>query len=477
MTLSFQSALAIVAQRLEEFHGNASTQSSPTINQLPMAELIAQMNLEKILESGDLTEQSLSNFLGAYLSGLTPVYHPGNIAHQQAVPHPMSAVVGLLDSYVNSDGSTYELGPSSVTLEYFLINWLIRKIGWTAPPIPPAMSTSENCAGGVLLQGGSISNLTAMIAARTQCAPEVWKIGNPDNLVILAPGETHYSIARAAGIMGLGHQAVIPLEIDSVGRIIVERIPDTVGRLRAAGKIPMALVANAANTAAGMYDCFRAIGKFCNQQNIWFHIDGAHGGPALFTTKYAHLMDGTELSDSITMNMHKLMRIPSTCTALIMRNAHTLDQAFEQNASYLFFDKEQPGVDFLSRTIECTKPALGLKLFLMLAAEGEAGVCRYIEALFKLTMVSYEYLQSQPDFDCPYSPQANILCFKLSSFPDQLKLREELLKRGNFYISTANLNGVRYLRLTITSPETRIEHIQQFVTELRIIRGLLSNCP
>ena len=470
MTLSFESALEIAAQRLQAFHANASAQSSPAINQPPMTDLIEDMNLEKMLEDGNLTEHSLSNFLKSYLSGLTPVYHPGNIAHQQAVPHPMSAVAGLLDSYVNSDGSTYELGPSSVSLEYFLINWLIEKIGWTTAPIPPVMSTKESFAGGVLLQGGSISNLTAMIAARTHCAPDVWRIGNPDNLVILAPEETHYSIARAAGIMGLGHQSVIPLEIDAKGTIKVDRIPNTVKNLRASGKTPMALIANAANTAAGMYDSFLPIGEYCNEQNIWFHIDGAHGGPALLTTRYAHLMDGVELCDSITMNMHKLMRIPSTCTALIMRDSNTLDQAFEQKASYLFFDKEQPGIDFLNRTIECTKPALGLKFFLMLAAEGEIGVSRYIEDLFKLTLSSYEYLQAQPDFQCPHPPQSNILCFKMRNFPDQLKLRSALLKRGHFYISTATLDGVRYLRFTLTNPETRIDHIQQLVAELREIR-------
>ncbi len=473
MTLSFQSALAIATERLQEFHANASSQSSPAINQSPMDKLIGDMKLEKILEDGNLTEQSLSDFLRSYLSGVTPVYHPGNIAHQCAVPHPMSAVAGLLDSYVNSDGSTYELGPSSVSLEYFLINWLIGKIGWTAAPVPPETKTGEIFAGGVLLQGGSLSNLTAMIAARTQCVPDVWRTGNPDNLVILVPEETHYSIARAAGIMGMGHQSIVPLEIDEYGLIVVDKIPDTIKKLRGSGKMPMALVANAANTVAGMYDSFRAIGELCNEQDIWFHIDAAHGGPALLTTHYAHLMDGAELSDSITMNMHKLMRIPSTCTALMMRNSNTLDQAFEQKASYLFFDKEQPGIDFLNRTIECTKPALGLKFFLMLAAEGKVGVSKYIEDLFELTITSYDYLQAQADFECPHPPQSNILCFKVCDFPDQLSLREALLKRGHFYISTATLDGVRYLRLTITSPETQIEHIHQLVAELRDIRDIL----
>jgi L-2,4-diaminobutyrate decarboxylase len=217
-----------------------------------------------------------------------------------------------------------------------------------------------------------------------------------------------------------------------------------------------------------LYDPLQEIGAFCRERNLWFHVDGAHGGPALLTNKYRSFMRGVELADSLTMNMHKLMRVTAFCTALLVRDARTLDEAFTQEASYLFHAKEQPGYDFLHRTIECTKPVLGLKFLMVLAAMGEAGLAEYIERQFELTAEVYDYLQSLPDFECPVEPQSNILCFRVKGVRDgHLALRDRLLARGDYYISTASLNGQRYLRLTLTNPATSLDEIKGLVQEIR----------
>ncbi|MCP3673479.1 MAG: PLP-dependent decarboxylase [Gammaproteobacteria bacterium] len=469
--MSFESDTAIIVDCLSQFYKHSNSGNGRCIEQHPMQKLIDELELSKLVAEGGLSGDKLKHFLENYLSGITKIYHPGNVAHQQAVPHYMSALAGLIDNFVSSDGSTYEIGPASVSVEYFLINWLIGKVGWVPAPVPPEEQTDNHHAGGVLLQGGSLSNLTAIIAARTHIAPDVWQHGSPGDLVILAPKHTHYSIARAAGIIGIGHQSVRSLEVDNQGLIIVDRLPEVISEVKSQGKRILAVVANAANTAAGLFDPLQEIGLFCQEHDLWFHIDGAHGGPALLTQKYKHLTKGFNLASSITINMHKLMRVSSTCSALLMRDARTLDQAFVQQASYLFFDKEQPGYDFLHRTIECTKPVLGLKFFMVLAALGESGISDYIERLFDLTMEIYNYLESLPDFECPLEPQSNILCFLIHGVPEgQLLLREELLNRGMFYISTASINDVRYLRLTISNPETNLGHIKELVNELREIR-------
>jgi L-2,4-diaminobutyrate decarboxylase len=183
-------------------------------------------------------------------------------------------------------------------------------------------------------------------------------------------------------------------------------------------------------------------------------------------------MRGVEQADSLAMNMHKLGRVTAFCTALLVRDARLLDQAFTQEASYLFYEKEQPGYDFLHRTIECTKPVLGLKLFMVLAAMGEAGLAEYIERQFDLTAEVYEYLQGLPDFCCPVKPQSNILCFGAKGAADApLALRDRLLKRGNYYVSAAVLNGQRYLRLTLTNPATTLDEIKGLVREIRELVG------
>ncbi len=469
--MPFEADARVVLKALQGYHDRSIAGEHRAIHQRPMGDLIAELELTELLDGGDFSGDRLERFLEIYLSGLTRIYHPGNIAHQQAVPHYMAALAGLINDFVSSDGSTYEIGPTSVSIEYFLINWLLEKVGWTPAPIPPNAAGEAPHGGGVLVQGGSIGNLSAMIAARTRLVPSIWQNGNPGDLVLLAPAETHYSIARAAGIMGLGHRAVYPLEVDRRGLVIPDRLPAMAERIAREGKRVIALVANAGNTAVGMYDPFEAIGEFCAEQGWWFHIDGAHGGAALLSSRYRHLVRGMELADSVIMNAHKLMRVTATCTALLLRDARDLDHAFVQEASYLFFDKEQPGFDFTHRTIECTKPVLGLKLFMVLAALGEAGLAAYIDHQFDVTREAYTYLQGLPDFECPMPPQSNILCFLVKGARDgQLALRDQLHARGKAYISTTAMNGERFLRLTITNPATTLETIKDLVEELREIR-------
>ena len=270
--------------------------------------------------------------------------------------------------------------------------------------------------------------------------------------------------------MGLGQRAVYPLETDERGLIRPERLPAAYERVLADNKRPFALVACAGTTVAGLYDPLAEIGAFCRQRDLWLHVDGAHGGPALLTGRYRHLVRGVELADSFCMNMHKLMQIPALCTALLVRDAATLDRALSQDASYLFFDKAQPGVDFVHRTIECTKPVMGLKFLLVLAAQGESGVAAAIERQFELTRAAYDYLSGLPDFECPLAPQSNILCFRVKGLNvEHLALRDRLLARGNYYVSSAAWNGERYLRLTLTNPATTLAVIEGMVSEIRAL--------
>jgi L-2,4-diaminobutyrate decarboxylase len=466
--VSFEADARILLQALNDFYERSIAGQDPVIRQPPMGALVSDMELASLVQSGELSGEKLGRFIEVYRSALTRVYHPANIAHQQAVPHYAAALAGLVDGFVSSDGSIYELGPASVSLEYFLLNWLLEKVGWKPAPWDAQQVAEGMHGGGILTNGGSLSNLTALIAARTRIAPEVWQDGNPPDLVLLAPAGAHYSIARAAGIMGLGHQAIYPLEVDERGLILPDRLPSAYARVEAEGKRVVALIANAGTTTVGLYDPLQEIGAFCRERNLWLHVDGAHGGPAILTTRYRHLMRGVELADSFTMNMHKLMRVTAFCTALLVRDARTLDKAFTQDASYLFFAKEQPGYDFHHRTIECTKPVLGLKFFMVLAAMGEAGMAEYIEGLFDLTAEAYDYLQGLPDFECPVAPQSNILCFRVRGVGDRhLALRDRLLARGAYYVSSTLLNGRRTLRLTLTNPATSLDEIEGLVAEIR----------
>jgi L-2,4-diaminobutyrate decarboxylase len=466
--MSFLSDLHRLGQILENHRNSAQNRSVPVVQQKPIAEIIHELGLEQFLREGGLRGEAVVQFLDPYLENTTQLDHPGYMAHQVAVVHPNGALGALIDAYTNNPMAIYEMGPAAAAIEFFMINWMLRHVGFQPAPLVPTTQDQPSWGGGVLVNGGSLANLTALIAARTRLAPHVWETGNPSDLALMAPAECHYSIMRAAGIMGLGRKAVYLIDVDQNGSAIPDRLPKLYERLRSDGKRAMALIANACNTPVGIYDPLREIGEFCRANKIWFHVDGAHGASALLSAKYRHLLDGIDLADSVIWDAHKLMRTPPLCAAVLVRDHNDLDRAFEQEASYLFHDKNQPGVDFIQRTVECTKSGLGLKLFFVVAALGESGLAAYIERQCDLAAEAYAYLLTQPDIECPVSPQSNILCFRVpGSDQDQLVHRDRLIASGKFHLSTTLFKGRRYLRMVFMNPQTSLDDVKALIAMLR----------
>jgi L-2,4-diaminobutyrate decarboxylase len=474
MTMTpFLTDAEIVIHALEAYYQESRAAHQPAIHQERLENIIADLELATYIKEGGLSGDKFAAFIKKYLATTTRLHHPGFMAHQVAIPHYAGALGALLDGFTNNAMAIYEMGPGAASIEYFLINWLLAKVGWTPAPLPPYRHTDaapEKFGGGVFTDGGSLANLTALIAARNMVAPEVWENGVPSDLALLAPAGAHYSIARAAGILGIGQRAIYPVAVDDTGAVRPERLPDAYKRLQQDGKRAVAVVANACSTAVGIYDPLAEIGAFCQEHQLWLHVDGAHGASALLSEKHKHRLNGLTSATSLTWDAHKLLRTPTLCAALLVRDHKHLDAAFKQEASYLFHEKEQPGFDFIYRTVECTKAGLGLKFFLVLAALGERGIAEYLDRQIDLTLAAYDYIQGQPDFECAVRPQSNILCFRFrGSDAKQLRIRDQLTSQGDFYITTAAFNGQRYLRVTLMNPHTRIDDLKNLIHTIRVL--------
>jgi L-2,4-diaminobutyrate decarboxylase len=474
--MSFLSDTQTVIKALKEYYDESVSEKKPVIIQPSLKDIIDDLDLASYVKEGGLTQDRLSEFMEKYLSSTTRLHHPTYMAHQVAAPHYAGAIGSLIDGFTNNAMAIYEMGPAAAAIEYFIINWLLEKVGWPPSPITaPNDNKNTDFAGGVLVHGGSLANLTALIAARNRTAPDVWKKGTPRDLALLAPQGAHYSIARASGILGIGQDAIYNLDVDERGAIIPDRLPDAYEKLRNDGKRALALIANACSTAVGIYDPLQEIGDFCRAHDIWFHVDGAHGASALLSEKYRHLLKGVEKADSIIWDAHKLMRTPTLCAALLVRDHRTIDHAFQQEASYLFHEKEQPGFDFMHRTVECTKAGLGLKLFMVLAALGEQGLAEHIERQMELAVEAFEYIHPLTEFECPIRPQSNILCFRIEGSDHlQLLIRNRLIADGEFYISTTSFNGIRFLRLALMNPNTKLGHIKKLIQRVKEIRDSIA---
>jgi len=261
-----------------------------------------------------LTQEILPNSLA--------IHHPHNMGHQVACPLPMAALCDLVAGLTNQAMAVYEAGPSATMLERQVIRWLCALIDQDA----------WSNAGGVLTSGGAQANLTALLVARqvstskADTSSNIWKDGvsTQPKLRILASEHAHYSVSRAAGIMGLGTESVIKILTDQSGRLDLATLKTAHQTCLQNNEIIIAVVANAGCTPTGSIDPLQAIGDYCQSHDLWFHVDGAHGASALLSDKHRKKLSGIELADSVVWDGHKLMYMPAAVSAVLFKKNNTV---------------------------------------------------------------------------------------------------------------------------------------------------------
>jgi L-2,4-diaminobutyrate decarboxylase len=344
-------------------------------------------------------------------------------------------------------------------MERRLIDWLGSVLGFGA--------TVE----GMFTSGGSVGNLTALAAARHAAAGrDVWKDGLTTGppLAVLTSTQTHYSIDRAARILGLGAGGVVPVATDARYRLDPGALREAHRRAEQAGRQVIAVVGSACSTATGAFDPLAEIADYAAEHALWFHVDGAHGAAAGLTKKYRHLVDGIGRADSATVDAHKMLQVPALSTAVIFRRPGIAAQTFQQHQSYIGF--RQSGAEYAwwdsgLRTLECTKRMTALALYTSVCGEGTARLGEHVERTFDLARGFAQLVGEASDFECAVEPQANIVCFRHTPAGTadldalQLAIREEILRRGEFYIVKAALPTGIYLRITIMNARTTADDL------------------
>ena len=468
-----QDYVAIVNKILPQIEGylqESMDGKGGVVHQELASRLSRDLNLNSWIREGGLSVDNVSSFVKTYLDNSQRMHHPHYIGHQVSSHHLASAVADFISGVVNNPMAIYEMGPSSAVIEQTIINWMLEKAGWFLGDSIEDFAEIEGNGSGVLTHGGSMANLTAMLAARARIAPEAWDEGNPGDLVVMGSEVAHYSIARAISIIGMGNKNLVTVPTTAMEVLRPEYLEERYKQTVDSGKRVMAVVANACATSTGLYDPMDEIGQFCNENGLWFHVDGAHGASALVSDKESHFLSGLDRADSMIWDTHKMLRTTTLCAAVLFKDAKSLTNTFQQKGSYLFHDKEKPGFDLMPYTVECTKSGIGTKLFWVLAAEGEKGLEDYIDHQYAITRKFYEIINAHQDFECPYYPESNIICFRYTSGDDnneyQLGLRNEMVKRANYYITSTEVSEVRYLRLTVINKRTTEDHIRGLLSEI-----------
>jgi L-2,4-diaminobutyrate decarboxylase len=471
-TGDFRRRGAMVLELLAEFVDRGRGRDRPVVRVRGIEDLARIMDLDGLPAGTGLDDEGFRRLLEGFLDNATNVHHPAFAAHQIAVPHYASALADLISGVLANGMSVYEMGPAAGTMEVTVIDWMLDKIGWqpTGRNRDRRPANESTAGGGVLTHGGSLANLTAMLAARAAMVPDAWVNGTPKGLVVVAPECAHYSLSRAVATMGLGSAALIAAPSDELGRIEPGGLPDCFDRITGEGRTVMAVVANACATATGLYDPVREVGEICRERNLWFHVDGAHGASALLHPEERVRLDGIDLADSVVWDAHKLLQTSALCAAVLVRDGRHLTGAFRQDAVYVTEGEREIGHDFIPHQFECTKVPLGLKLMLVLALAGERGLAESIGVLWENTRRFHGQISAREGFEVLCAPESNILNFRVDGDDGfQTRIRKAIMHEGDFLLSQADVGGRRWLRMAVMNPltdEATVERLLDRIGEL-----------
>jgi L-2,4-diaminobutyrate decarboxylase len=400
------------------------------------------------------------------------LHDPRYIGHQVPAPVPIAGLFDAVGSLTNQSMAIYEMGPWATAVELAMVGELGEAIGW-----------APGTFAGSVTHGGSLANLTGLLTARNVVLGEAWDRGlacDGPRPVLLAHADAHYSVARAAGILGLGSRQTVRVGLDGRGRMDPRQLDAELVRLRAQNRPIVAVVACACATPTGSFDPLEEIAVVCRHHGVWLHVDAAHGGSALLSDRHRHLLTGLEQADSVVWDAHKMLFVPGLCAFILYRERRRSFDAFCQEAPYLF-DPAAPGLaeyDSGVRTLECTKRAAAFGLWGVWSLFGRQLFADMVDVTYALGRTFYEKLSAAEDFAPLHEPECNIVVFRhlpaeMQAAPPkrvgdfQLELRRRLIESGEFYIVPTMHEGVGALRATIINPLTTPDHLDQLMEALR----------
>jgi aromatic-L-amino-acid/L-tryptophan decarboxylase len=425
--------------------------SAPTSDYSGLEELLPELSGPPPVGQTPLTTL-LNTIERAAGKGFDPA-NPGFVAYIPGGGLFAAALADFLACVVNRYTGIAQPAPALVQLEASVLRWLCQTFG-----LPP---TSQ----GVLTPGGSMSNLSAVVAARADRLGERFLDGT-----MYVSAQVHHSMAKSARIAGLPAGAVRVVDTDDGLRLDVQALRQIIRADRARGARPFLVVGTAGTINTGVVDPLLDIADVAADEGLWFHVDAAYGGFFQLTERGQRSLCGIERADTITLDPHKGMFLPYGTGCLLGRDAQTLRRAHEVQAHYLPPPSGDPGLpDFSSFSPELTRDYRGLRLWLPLHLHGVDAFVSALDEKLDLARFVYDELRAMPQLDVPWAPELSLVVFRPSraSDADALAMLDKLNATGRMWFSSAPIRGHVYVRMCILSHRSRPERIHEAVDLIR----------
>ena len=353
----------------------------------------------------------------------------------------------------------YQVSPALTIIEKHTSERLARLFGFDG-----------EFTGGISQPGGSASNATSLVVARNTMFPDTKTQGSAGlNLAVFTSAHSHYSVSKAAMICGIGTSNVFQVPVNAKGEMDPEQLEAMIDKVRDQGHQPFYVNATAGTTVLGSFDPLPQIANLCRKHNLWMHVDAAWGGSIIFSSKHRQKLEGIHLADSITIDPHKMLGVPITCSFLLGQDMRQFRAANSTKAEYLFHDDtsdddeddeplenssapsaaEEETWDLANLTLQCGRKGDSLKMalaWIYYGAEGFAAqidhayeIAYHLTSLIKDAGSEFELVSQDP-------PPCLQVCFYCYIGNGNRNHRDD--KSGSLFNTGAQLSGKNNTRMT-----------------------------
>ena len=384
------------------------------------------------------------------------VDHPRMFAFIPGAGTFVGAMGDALASGYNIYAGTWIESSAAHQIEMVVIDWFRSWLGMPAT------------AGGTLLSGGSVANLTALVLAREARLGSEFAEG-----MIYMSEHAHSSVERGARILGFRTDQVRKVAVDSDLKIDLGALRGAVEEDRSAGRIPFCMVANAGSTTTGTIDPLPQLAGFCAENRLWLHVDGAYGGFAALDERGRRLLEGIERADSVSLDPHKWLYTPFEAGCILVRDAKLLLDTFRVYPDYLIDVAGGPDhPNFSDQGIQLSRSCRALKIWMTIKHFGLARIRAVIGRTMDLAAYGQEMVERVPGAEIVSPVSLSVFTFRFVpegvSDEDTIeRFNEQILRRvwesGRAMLSSSRVGGKYVIRLCVVNHNTRKADVEEVV--------------
>jgi glutamate/tyrosine decarboxylase-like PLP-dependent enzyme len=429
------------------------------VDYLDPGELRRQLDLDHAGPGGDW--EQVFAWVEKYLAHAVKTDHPGYLNRMWAGANLPSVIGEMVAAATNTSACTFETAPVSTLMEKYLLRTMLELVGFAN-------------GSGQMTTGSSNANMIAMMAARNSVDPAVKQsglFGRPE-LFAFVNADAHYSMDRAANILGLGADHLIKIPVDEHGRMDVAQLEQRLATVVAAGGSPFFVAATAGTTVRGSYDPLPPLLALRERYNFWLHVDGAWGGAVIFSDRLrGQYLPDLAQADSFTLDFHKMLGTALMCNVLLFnQRPDILRQVCSAgDESYIFRDGEDGEIrDLGTQSLQCGRRVDSLKWFLDWKFYGQAGLAARVERYLQLCKYAESQVNQRDELEMVVPRESFNICFRFRTPPSippaefNRELRERLHRTGRSLVGTGVVNGELVLRLLITNVNVETPEIDTF---------------